>query len=281
MSRWFRHYAGMMRDDKLVSVAIRSKQPVERVVWVWGAILESAAEIDDDGLFSLDAAEVAYFLRTDEADIRAVVDGLADAKRLDSNRVVNWGSRQFKSDRSAERQAKYRDSKRGKDGGSDNEQASPNGIVTSLSRHGDAPETETELDTEKKEERKQDAPARDVSDFKAELSELDADRLTALIKHRRSKRGQVTGHAAKLFRSAAEECGLSLSQAVDTCIDRNWITIKPDWLNKPQARGSPPQKQPNLSELFAFKDRMGRNDADYQGPQSEPAIRYLPSAGRG
>jgi hypothetical protein len=138
------------------------------------------------------------------------------------------------------------------------------------------------LDIEpQKEERKQDAPARDVSDFKAELAELDTDRLTALIKHRRSKRGQITGLSARLFREAAENCGLSLSQAVDTCIDRNWITLKPEWLNKPQARGSPPQKEPNLSELFAFKDRMGRNDADYQGPQSEPAIRYLPSAGRG
>ena len=90
-----------------------------------------------------------------------------------------------------------------------------------------------------KEERKQDAPARDVSDFKAELSELDADHLNALIKHRRSKRAAVTGLAAKLFRGAADDCGLSLSQAVETCIERNWITLKPEWLNKPQARGSP------------------------------------------
>jgi hypothetical protein len=36
MSRWFRHYAGMMRDDKLVRVAIRSGQTIERVVWVYG-----------------------------------------------------------------------------------------------------------------------------------------------------------------------------------------------------------------------------------------------------
>ena len=30
MSRWFRHYAGLCRDEKLVSVAIKSKQPIER-----------------------------------------------------------------------------------------------------------------------------------------------------------------------------------------------------------------------------------------------------------
>jgi hypothetical protein len=67
MSRWFRHYAGMMRDDKLVRVAIRSKQTIERVVWVYGAILESAAELDDEGRYDLAADEAAYFLRADEA----------------------------------------------------------------------------------------------------------------------------------------------------------------------------------------------------------------------
>ena len=31
MSRWFRHYAGMMRDDKPVRIAIKTKQPIERI----------------------------------------------------------------------------------------------------------------------------------------------------------------------------------------------------------------------------------------------------------
>ena len=90
MSRWFRHYAGMMRDEKLVRAAVRSKQPVERVVWVWGAILESAAEIDDDGHYEFDAAEAAYFLRADEADICAIENALGDAGRLAEGRVVKW-----------------------------------------------------------------------------------------------------------------------------------------------------------------------------------------------
>ena len=94
MSRWFRHYAGMMRDEKLVSVAIKSKQPVERVLWVWGAILESAAEIDENGKYDLDPAEVAYFLRADHADIDAVLAALTDAGRLADGIVVRWGNRQ-------------------------------------------------------------------------------------------------------------------------------------------------------------------------------------------
>lgn len=148
MSRWFRHYAGMMRDDKLVSAAIRAKQPVERVVWVWGAILESAAEIDDGGRFNLDAAEVAYFLRADDADIRVVMDALVAMGRISDDRVVKWGERQFTSDRSADRQAKYRERKRVASNGSDEDKPSGDGGVTSPSRHGDAPEAEAETDTE-------------------------------------------------------------------------------------------------------------------------------------
>lgn len=99
MSRWFRHYAGMMRDEKLVGVALRAKQPVERVIWVWGAILESAAEINDAGRYEFDAAEVAYFLRADEADIAAILGALTNASRLADGVVVNWRSRQFQADR--------------------------------------------------------------------------------------------------------------------------------------------------------------------------------------
>jgi len=148
MSRWFRHYAGMVRDDKLVSAAIKAKQPVERVVWIWGAILESAAEIDDNGRFNLDTAEVAYFLRADETDVVRVVAALAALEGVSDDRGVKWGDRQFTSDRSADRQARYRERKRGASAVSDEAIPSGDGEVTSPSRHGDAPETETELEAE-------------------------------------------------------------------------------------------------------------------------------------
>lgn len=157
MSRWFRHYAGMMRDEKLVRVALRSGQPIERVVWVWGAILESAAEINDGGRFDLEEAEIAYFLRADQADIVSVRNGLEAMGRIRADIVVKWGDRQFQSDKSAERQRRHRE-KQGRDSLADishdgEDVTSRDGVVTAVSRHGDAPETETELDTEKKEDR--------------------------------------------------------------------------------------------------------------------------------
>jgi hypothetical protein len=171
MSRWFRHYAGMMRDDKLVGAAIRSKQPVERVVWIWGAILESASEINDDGIYRLDCAEVAYFLRADEADIRAVVAALGEAGRVAGDRVVKWSDRQFKSDQSAERQARYRDRKKSEVRDSDDQPPTGDGGVTAVSRHGDAPETDTELETDITNQPSAETARR----TRAELDRLEAD----------------------------------------------------------------------------------------------------------
>ena len=156
MSRWFRHYAGMVRDDKLVRAALRSKQTVERVVWVWGAILESAGEINDDGKFDLDIAEIAYFLRADEADIRSILDSLHQLDRIHENRVAKWGDRQFQSDQSADRVRAHRERKRGdSNAGNDSKSVTVdgcNGDVTLQKRPGNAPETELDTETEKKED---------------------------------------------------------------------------------------------------------------------------------
>jgi len=147
MSRWYRAYAGMARDDKLVRVALKAKQPIERVVWIWCAILESAAELDDGGRYDIDIGEVAYFLRADEADISNILDALCDIKRVASGFVVNWGDRQFQSDRSAERQKRYRERQKQETKSSDcNASGALNVTVTSPLRHGDAPETETYTD---------------------------------------------------------------------------------------------------------------------------------------
>jgi len=157
MSRWFRHYAGMMRDEKLVRVAVRAKQPVERVVWVWGAILESAAEINDGGRYEFDAGEAAYFLRCDEADMDGIVGSLESAGRVTDGVVARWGDRQFSSDAAAERQRRYRERKSGGDvsKGDDQHNGDAQRYVTPPSRDAEVTpqETETELDTEKEEQK--------------------------------------------------------------------------------------------------------------------------------
>jgi hypothetical protein len=140
VSRWFRHYAGMVRDDKLVRAALESRQSIERVVWVWGAVLESAAELDDGGRFEVDPREIAYFLRCKPAPIEAVLKALEGLGRIEGSIVSAWSRRQFKSDRSNERVAAHRNKKR------DNGNTDVTLQVTLPKRYGNSPETETETD---------------------------------------------------------------------------------------------------------------------------------------
>lgn len=179
MSRWFRHYAGMVRDEKLVRAAVATKQPVERVVWVWGAILESAAEVNDGGRYEIDAGEIAYFLRCDEADAGAILASLESLGRVAGKVVTRWGDRQFESDTSRERQRRYRDRKRDNrdepKGQSDD--TSGESDVTPPSRDVEVTlqETETETDTDissVSNETSESRPKRSRVSYTAEFEEF-------------------------------------------------------------------------------------------------------------
>jgi hypothetical protein len=101
---------------------------------------------------------------------------------------------------------------------------------------GQSLEDLSSLRSDRESARSRASPARDLADFRQELSDLDPVRLDALIKLRRKKNGQLTAYAARLFKRDAQASGLSLPDAVDTCISRNWITVRPDWLQKGQGR---------------------------------------------
>lgn len=223
MSRWFRHYAGMMRDDKLVRVAIRSKQTIERVVWIWGAILESAAEIDEDGRYDLDAPEIAYFLRADQSDVDVILSALSDAGRVADSRVVKWGGRQFQSDRSNVRVAAHRERKRSERGGGNGKKAACNADVTLQARDRNAPETELETETE-------------VSVAKATSSRawalpagVSLQVWTDLKKNRARKRLPNTDTAWKGFLddliSVSAETGIPPPELIQRCVAKGWGAI--------------------------------------------------------
>lgn len=273
MSRWFRHYAGMMRDAKLVRVAVRVKQPVERVVWVWGAILESAAEIDDAGRYELDAPEVAYFLRTDEVDIRAIADGLADAGHVAADRVVKWGDRQYQSDTSKERQARYRERQRGQNPVSDGQRKESD--VTPPSRDGKVTPQETDTDTDKGKEEPSGSskkPTRLPAGF-----EFPSEwRQWAINAGLPSVRCEL--EFTKLTNWAANAPGAKGAK-------RDWFKAWQNWALKaidelPKARGSPP-RQPNLADGFAALSHLAENQYDPRSdPSDESPRRTIPDLSR-
>lgn len=105
---------------------------------------------------------------------------------------------------------------------------------------------------------------------------LDEERIDALVKHRRSRKAPVTAYAAKLFIDAAAECGITLSEAADHCISRNWLTVRPDWLAaRPPARGSPPLRMDDfLGTVIEQQERKnaGPDRKIESPPQSLRAI---------
>lgn len=139
---WFRHYQGLVRDDKLVAAALRARAPVERVVWLWGAILEDAANRGQGGKFALDLEEVARFLQADLAELEQIMGALTALKRIARGRVLAWNRRQFSSDSSTERVREWRAKRRG------------DVAATLPQRFGNGPESETESESKSR------APAR-------------------------------------------------------------------------------------------------------------------------
>lgn len=291
MSRWFRHYAGMMRDDKLVRVALRSKQTIERVIWVWGAILESAAEIDDDGRYDFDPGEAAYFLRADEDELLLVLAALENAGHVAQGRVVKWGGRQFKSDRSADRQRKYRQS--GKGAGSDDDGEGRVGAtddgVTSLSRHGDAPETETELETDTPPL----APRKRGQGATAIPKDWEAPPVSTLTPKARACAEQWTqasyetvaegfvlywqrtGKRTKCWR--ATWCGWVLREHSKVMRDQKFGNAAPDG---PKGKADPAAIRKSQLETAELYDRMGRTAEaeEIRRTYAEPADREMVAA---
>lgn len=255
MSRWFRHYAGMMRDDKLVRAALKAKQPVERVIWVWGVILESAAEINDGGRFDIDPAEAAYFLRADEADILSIFAALEAGGRILVDCVVKWGDRQFQSDSSADRQKRYRNKQKTADN-SDGERHSQklhrkgDGEVTAASRHGDAPETETNTETESSEAKASgaDAPPRDIR------ADLFGKGLKALAVMTGKTPDSCRSLVGKWLKAVNDEAIHVLGAIEDA--ERNRVADPVAWINQalaPKSGRGPPyrQQQPSFHEIAA------------------------------
>jgi hypothetical protein len=112
VQRWFRHYAGLARDEKLLSAALAAGQPPERAVWLWCAILEDAAERNAGGAFIVDLRAAAWTLQCKVDDLAGIMAALGQAGRIHGGKVVAWPRRQFESDNSAARTRAYRERQR-------------------------------------------------------------------------------------------------------------------------------------------------------------------------
>lgn len=133
MSRWYRAYAGTVKDDKLAEVSVIAACSRSVSIAVWHAILESAAETDDGGRFETTPRRVAAALCELPPAIQAVFEAMTEIAMISGDAVTAWKARQYESDKSTERSRKHRETKR-------------NGDATLQGRSATPPETEAETD---------------------------------------------------------------------------------------------------------------------------------------
>lgn len=131
--QWFRHYHGLLSDPKFGSIARRTGQPRERVVFVWLSILESASEAKDRGIVATDIDAIADTLNCDDEPIHAIWVEFETRGMLVDGRVAAWEERNPSSDSNADRQKRYRERKR-------------NGDVTVTPRNAVESDTDTDID---------------------------------------------------------------------------------------------------------------------------------------
>jgi hypothetical protein len=139
MSRWYRAYAGTIKDDKLAEAAVVAGCSRSVVIATWHAILESAAETAGGGRFDTTSRRVAAALGEPASVIEAVFSAMQEIGLVSGSEIPAWKRRQYESDNSTERSRRHREATR-------------NGNATLQGRCATPPYTETDTDTEKKKE---------------------------------------------------------------------------------------------------------------------------------
>ena len=141
MSRWYRAYAGTVKDDKLAEAAIVAGASRSVSIAVWHSLLESAAETADGGRFETTARRVAAILGEAPATIEAVFAAMTEIGMIEGQAIAAWKRRQFESDSSTERSRRHREVKKNAP------QNECNGVATLQRRSATPPDTETDTDT--------------------------------------------------------------------------------------------------------------------------------------
>lgn len=163
--KWFRHYHGCLTDPKFGSIARRTGQTRERVLFVWLSILESASEADNRGEVTTDIYAVADVLNCDEECIDAIWQEFEARGMIENGRVSKWNERNPDRDDSAARMRKKR-------------QKTANVTRSdAVCANSDALDTDTDTDTESKKERG-GANAQPEYAFSGRVIRLKAEDLT-------------------------------------------------------------------------------------------------------
>jgi len=212
---WFRLYSETIDDGKLKLLAFEDR-------WHFIAICCLKCSGDLDGKKEYRDRLVATKMGLSLSELDTVKKRLMDVDLVTEElQPVAWKKRQFKSDTSAERQAKYRKRKK-------------SGDVTTPSplRDGDGPDTDkdTETDTDKDKDKKQKekTPRFDARSY---LLSRGAD--GGLVKDwfavRSKKKAANTETAMHGFLNEVRKANLPINEVLTLCCQNSWAGFKSSW----------------------------------------------------
>ncbi|MFG1462286.1 hypothetical protein V5F77_05245 [Xanthobacter sp. DSM 24535] len=148
-NRWYRAYAGTVKDDKLAEASVIAGCSRSIAIAVWHSILESAAETEDGGRFETTPRRVAAALSEPVDAIKSVFDAMSEISMIEDGAVSAWKRRQYEGDTSTERSRRLRERRRNvPTTDRDVNETERNVAGTLQGRCATPPESETDTETE-------------------------------------------------------------------------------------------------------------------------------------
>ena len=207
---WFRMYSEFAFDHKLQMMT-----EAEQRRFVMLLCLRCS-----NGDVTLHDTQIAFQLRISEQDWQATKSVFIAHKLIDSkNNVMNWNKRQFLSDSSRERVARYRERHRNASGNISN-------VTVTVQ------DTDTDTDTEQNKKTIR-APRFDAIRHLVSLGVVE--QVAKDYCQQRKKKPTMT--AIDGIYKQAQKAGISLNKALEICCARGWEGFKADWIKDKQQPG--------------------------------------------
>lgn len=97
---------------------------------------------------------------------------------------------------------------------------------------------------------------------------LDETRAAAVLEHRQRLRKPLTAHAAKLLAGKFAACP-DPNAAADKMVGNGWQGFEPEWMTRPDPRGSPASKLPSAQEILKARRQESTHD---ERPPNRPLL---------
>jgi hypothetical protein len=225
---WFRLYAEFATDPK---VQMLSESDQRRLVMLFCFRCNNDVTLQDE--------EVTFLLRISNDEWQQtkalfIARGFID----ESNEILNWDKRQFKSDTSKNRVNAYRERKK----------QESNSDVTLQKRKSNALDTDTE--------QIQIQSNKNIAQKSYFFAGIDQNLVSDYLAVRKAKKAPAVSKT--VFDGLVREsqlAGIDLSQALRVCVERNWVGFKADWYISSNRTSS---NQPSIAEQNKLSTEMAR-----------------------